>query len=128
MEKPTQDDVSTIVTYVLEYPGTNLVKIGQAKYYADRFAQLVTGSPIYPQPVCVFRGAKHEHDLHGRFAHLNHHNEFFYYTKELQEYLKSEECSKDRMTHEEAWKLSPRVVRKRDRKGLELGESLETDV
>jgi hypothetical protein len=54
----------TIVTYVLEYPGTNLIKIGQAKYYADRFAQLVTGSPIYPVPVCVFRGAKHEHELH----------------------------------------------------------------
>ena len=61
METSASVDTSTVVTYVLEYPGTNLVKIGQAKYYADRFAQLVTGSPIYPQPVCVFRGAKHEH-------------------------------------------------------------------
>lgn len=120
-------DVDTIVTYVLEYPGTNLVKIGQAKYYADRFAQLVTGSPIYPIPVCVFRGAKHEHDLHQRFAHLRHHNEFFYYTTELQEYLKSEACAEFRLTHEEAWALSPRVVRARDRKAIEMSPPLETD-
>jgi hypothetical protein len=119
-------DSDTIVTYVLEYPGTNLVKIGQAKYYADRFAQLVTGSPIYPVPVCVFRGAKHEHELHARFAHLRHHNEFFYYTVELQAYLKSDECAGARMTHEEAWKMSPRVVRSRDRKDLETAPSLET--
>jgi len=120
------DDASTVVTYVLEYPGTNLVKIGQAKYYADRFAQLVTGSPIYPVPVCVFRGAKHEHELHERFVHLKHHNEFFYYTTELQEYLKSEACAEARITHQEAWALSPRVVRTRDRKSPETGESLET--
>ena len=56
---PTET-VSTIITYVVEYPGTNLVKIGQTKYYADRFAQLANGSPIYPVPICAFRGPEHE--------------------------------------------------------------------
>ncbi len=36
--------------------------------------------------------------------------------------------AKDRIMHEEAWKLSPRVVRKRDRKNLEFMPSLETNV
>jgi len=83
--RPADHGTDTVVTYVLEYPGTHLVKIDQAKYYVDRFAQLVTGSPIKPRTVCVFRGAKHEHELHKRFAHLLHHGEFHHYTRELRE-------------------------------------------
>jgi|ERR1700693_1823164 len=71
----------TVLTYVLEYPGTNLVKIGQAKYFVDRFAQLKTGSPVDPQVLCVFRGADHERDFHKRFAHLRHHGEYYHFTK-----------------------------------------------
>ena len=99
----------TVVTYIIEYPGTNLIKVGQAKYFVDRFAQLKTGSPVDPQVVCVFRGAKHERDFHKRFEHLRHHGEFYHYTRELREYIQSKELDPHRMTRLEAEAMSPRV-------------------
>jgi hypothetical protein len=127
MSNAAERPVSTIITYVVEYPGTNLVKIGQTKYYADRFAQLANGSPIYPVPVCAFRGPEHEHELHTRFAHLEHHNEFFYYTNELRDYLASDACAEHRMTHDEAWLFSPRVPRGTRAKKPDLESPLESD-
>lgn len=105
----------TLVTYVIEYPGTNLVKIGQAKYFVDRFAQLKTGSPVDPIVLCVFRGAKHEHEFHKRFSHLRHHGEFYHLTPEVRAFVFSEELAPYRMTREEAEALSPRIERKADR-------------
>jgi hypothetical protein len=125
---PADQAASTVITYVVEYPGTNLVKIGQTKYYADRFSQLANGSPIYPVPVCAFRGAEHEHRLHQRFAHLEHHNEFFYYTSELRTYLASDEAAQHhRMTHEEARAFSPRVPRRAKGPKPDLEPSLESN-
>jgi T5orf172 domain-containing protein len=127
LSRPPND---TVITYVLEYPGTHLIKIGQAKYYQDRIAQLRNGSPIVPKPLCAFMGAEMEHELHERFKHLWAHGEFFHYTKEIKDYLES---ASGRMTHEEAIKISPRVIRKRERKDnlpdtdLELMPSLETN-
>jgi hypothetical protein len=92
----------TLVTYVIEYPGTNLIKIGQAKYFVDRFAQLKTGSPVDPVVLCVFRGAKHEHEFHKRFSHLRHHGEFYYFTPEIRAYIFSDTLAPYRMTREEA--------------------------
>lgn len=103
------------MTYVIEYPGTNLIKIGQAKYFVDRFAQLKTGSPVDPVVLCVFRGAKHERDFHKRFDHLRHHGEFYHYTPEIKAYLFSDELAEHRITREEAEKLSPRIERKAER-------------
>jgi hypothetical protein len=70
----------TIVTYVISYPGTNLAKIGQAKYFVDRFAQLKTGSPVDPEVLYLFRGSGHKRDFHKKFGHLRHHGEFYHYT------------------------------------------------
>jgi len=128
----------TLVTYVIEYPGTNLIKVGQAKYFVDRFAQLKTGSPVDPQVVCVFRGARHEHEFHTRFKHLRHHGEFYHYTQELKDYINSTELDAHRMTRAEAEALSPRIERKADKlrrekreadaiKADEMDPSLETD-
>ena len=107
----TVNSADTIVTYVIEYPGTNLIKIGQAKYFVDRFAQLKTGSPVDPVVLCVFRGAKHERGFHKRFNHLRHHGEFYHYTPEIKAYIFGDELAADRMTREEAEKLSPRIER-----------------
>ena len=104
-----------VITYVIEYPGTNLIKVGQAKYFVDRFAQLKTGSPVEPNVVCVFRGAKHERDFHTKFAHLRHHGEFYYYTAELRDHIRSSELDEHRMTRDEAMALSPRVERTVDK-------------
>ena len=104
-----------VVTYVVEYPGTNLIKVGQAKYFVDRFAQLKTGSPVDPVVVCVFRGARHEHEFHKRFSHLRHHGEFFHYTREVRDYLFAEALSEDRMTRQEAEVASPRIERTAER-------------
>jgi hypothetical protein len=71
-----------VVTYVVEYPGTNLVEIGQATYFVNRFAQLKTASPVDPEVVCVFRGERREHEIHLKFEHLRHHGEFYHYTAE----------------------------------------------
>lgn len=109
------DPTDTLVTYIIEYPGTNLVKIGQAKYFVDRFAQLKTGSPVDPKVLCVFRGSKHERDFHKRFAHLRHHGEFYFYTPEVREYIFSEQLREYRMTHIEAVAMSPRVERTADK-------------
>ncbi len=117
-EKKAEEGVlgaGTVVTYFIEYPGTNLVKIGQAKYFVDRFAQLKTASPVDPKVLCVFRGSKHERDFHRRFDHLRHHGEFYHFTQELQEYIFSEKLSKDRMNREEAEAMSPRIERKADK-------------
>lgn len=117
----------TTITYVLEYPGTHLIKIGQAKYYQDRISQLRNGSPIEPKPICAFLGAKHEHDMHKRFAHLRVRGEFFHYTQEVRDFL---QAAPGKLSHEEAIKISPRVVRNRekvDEKELELMPSLETN-
>lgn len=54
------EDGGTVITYVLEYPGIHLIKIGQAKYYQDRISQLRNGVPIEPKPVCAFLGANNE--------------------------------------------------------------------
>ena len=125
---------------MIEYPGTNLIKVGQAKYFVDRFAQLKTGSPVEPFVVCVFRGAKHERDFHTKFAHLRHHGEFYYFTPELRDYIHSPSLDEFRMTREEAMALSPRVERTVDKarremrdaefariKADELAPPLETD-
>jgi|SRR5579862_9053934 len=108
-EGTAQND--TLVTYVIEYPGTNLIKIGQAKYFVDRFAQLKTGSPVDPVVLCVFRGSKHERDFHRRFNHLRHHGEFYHFTPEVRKYIFSDELSEHRMTREEAEAMSPRIER-----------------
>lgn len=108
-------NTDTLVTYVIEYPGTNLIKIGQAKYFVDRFAQLKTGSPVDPVVLCVFRGAKHERDFHKRFNHLRHHGESYHFTPELKAYLFSDELSEHRLTREEAEALSPRIQRTAER-------------
>ena len=113
----------TIVTYVIEYPGTNLIKVGQAKYFVDRFAQLKTGSPVEPNVVCVFRGAKHERDFHTKFAHLRHHGEFYHYTAELRDYIHSIALDEFRMTRDEAMTLSPRVERTVDKVRREKREA-----
>jgi len=105
----------TLVTYVVEYPGTNLVKIGQAKYFVDRFAQLKTASPVDPHVVCVFRGATHEYEFHKRFLHLRHHGEFYHYTAEIRDHLFSDLLNRHRITREEAERLSPRIERKAER-------------
>ncbi len=105
----------TLVTYVIEYPGTNLIKIGQAKYFVDRFAQLKTGSPVDPVILCVFRGAKHERAFHKRFQHLRHHGEFYHFTAEIRDYLFSSEFSAERMTRGQAEALSPRIERKAEK-------------
>lgn len=130
----------TVVTYIIEYPGTNLIKVGQAKYFVDRFAQLKTASPVEPIVVCVFRGAKHERDFHKKFERLRHHGEFYHFTAELREYLDAPELKQFRMTRDEAMKLSPRVERKVEKvarekreadfavlKADEMAASLETD-
>jgi hypothetical protein len=111
----SNDHADTLVTYVIEYPGTNLIKIGQAKYFVDRFAQLKTGSPVDPVVLCVFRGAKHERDFHKRFDHLRHHGEFYHFTPEIKAYVFSDELAEHRITREEAEKLSPRIERKAER-------------
>jgi hypothetical protein len=131
-----------VVTYVVEYPGTNLVKIGQATYFVDRFAQLKTASPVDPEVVCVFRGERHEHDFHIKFEHLRHHGEFYHFTAELKAYIFSEALAEHRMTRAEAEALSPRIERSReklrreqrerqgslmDAKAAELEPPLETD-
>jgi hypothetical protein len=134
------DQTDTLVTYVIEYPGTNLIKIGQAKYFVDRFAQLKTGSPVDPIVLCVFRGAKHERNFHKRFDHLRHHGEFYHFTPELKAYIFSDELAEHRMTREEAEKLSPRIERRAERarrekrlseldqiKAQEMQPSLETN-
>ncbi len=130
----------TLVTYVIEYPGTNLIKIGQAKYFMDRFAQLKTGSPVDPVVLCVFRGAKHERDFHKRFNHLRHHGEFYHFTPEVRGYIFSDELAEHRLTREEAEALSPRIERMAERirrekrltkieqaKAAEMEPSLETN-
>ena len=136
----TTQEQSTIVTYVIEYPGTNLIKIGQAKYFVDRFAQLKTGSPVDPVVLCVFRGSKHERDFHKRFNHLRHHGEFYHFTAEVNVYLFSDELSEYRLTREQAEALSPRIERNAERlrrekrtarldeiKAEEMEPSLETN-
>ena len=113
----------TFVTYIIEYPGTGVIKVGQAKYFVDRFKQLKTASPIEPIIVCVFRGAKHEHDFHTKFANLRQHGEFFRDTAELRDYIYSKALDEFRMTREEAMKLSPRVERKVEKAAREKRES-----
>jgi T5orf172 domain len=129
----------TIVTYVISYPGTNLVKIGQAKYFVDRFAQLKTGSPVDPEVLCVFRGSKHEREFHKKFDHLRHHGEFYHYTAELKAHIFSDALADHRLTRAEAEALSPRIERNAERlrrekrdaeteaKAAEMEPSLETD-
>lgn len=93
--------------------------------------------------LCVFRGAKHERDFHKRFRHLRHHGEFYLFSKEVRDYIFSDELAPHRMTREEAETLSPRIERtvdrirreKRDAQGLlldaikavEMEPSLETN-
>lgn len=113
--KGVHEDAATLVTYVIEYPGTNLIKIGQAKYFVDRFAQLKTASPVDPIVICVFRGSRHERDFHKRFGHLRHHGEFYHNTQEVQDYLCSDAVANDRMTREEAEAISPRIERRVER-------------
>ena len=110
----------TVITYVLEYPGTHLIKIGQAKYYQDRISQLRNGSPIESRPVCAFMGATTEHELHELSEHLWVRGEFFHFTREVREYLAT---APGKMTHAEAIKVSPRVARAPDKQ--ELAEELE---
>jgi hypothetical protein len=128
-----------IVTYVISYPGTNLVKIGQAKYFVDRFAQLKTGSPVDPEVLCVFRGSKRERDFQKKFGHLRHHGEFCPYTSELKAYIFSQALAEHRLTRAGAEVLSPRIERNAERlrrekrdaiaeaKAAGLEPSLETD-
>ena len=106
---------SVVLTYIIEYPGTNLIKVGQAKYFVDRFAQLKTGSPVDPQVVCVFQGAEHERKFHTKFKHLRHHGEFYYYTQEIRDYIQSSELVKFRLTRAQAEAISPRIERKADK-------------
>ncbi len=113
----------TLLTYVIEYPGTNLVKFGQAKYFVDRFAQLKTGSPVIPVVICLFRGAKHERDFHKKFAHLRHHGEFFHFTAEVKHYLLGPEMEPHRMTLEEGHAYSPRIERTAERLRREKREA-----
>ena len=93
-----------IITYVVAYEGTGLVKIGQARYYGDRMMQLRNGSPIHPTPVCAFIGAHHEKELHALFAHLRKRLEYFEDSAEFRAHLANRE---GRITHQEALTLSP---------------------
>jgi hypothetical protein len=85
--------------YVVAYPSLGLVKIGRAVYYAERLQQVRNLSPVDTEIVCAFVGLHHKQDLHKRFAHLRTKDEFFTYTHELQEYLRSR---RDAVTHEQA--------------------------
>jgi hypothetical protein len=111
MSKTGESTDERTITYVVAYPGTGLVKIGQAKYYADRFEQLKNGSPIEPEPIYAFLGAHYEGELHRRFSHLRTRGEFFQDAAELRGYL---DRSVGRLTHEEALALSPRLPRRSD--------------
>ena len=102
-----------IITYVVAYEGTGLVKIGQARYYGDRMMQLRNGSPIHPTPVCAFLGAHHERELHTLFAHLRKRLEYSEDSAELRAHLAIRE---GRITHEEALAVSPLISRIRKSK------------
>lgn len=123
-----KDGPRDVLTYVLEYPGTNLVKIGQAKYFVDRLAQLKTGSPVDPVVLCVFRGSKHERDFHKRFAHLRHHGEFYHFTREISDYLFSRQLASERIGRDEAAAISPRIERKADKVRREKREALDAAI
>lgn len=99
-----------IITYVLSYPGLGLLKIGQAQYYADRLTHLRTGSPVEPVPVCAFVGAHHERELHERFGHLRDRREYFRDCDEIRKHLNEH---RDRITHEEALRISSFLARKK---------------
>jgi hypothetical protein len=99
-------------TYVIAYPSLGLVKIGRAVYYAERVEQVRSMSPVDTQVVCAFVGLHHEMDLHRRFAHLRTKGEFFSYTPELREYLRSRP---DAVTHEQALAAS-RYTQRRARR------------
>ena len=141
--RDTESQQRTVLTYVLEYPGTNLIKIGQAKYFVDRLAQLKTGSPVDPNVLCIFRGPQHEREFHKRFAHLRHHGEFYHFTKEVRDHLFSEQLATDRISRDVAESVSPRIERKAEKlrreqrdaqaqsldqiKAAEIESPLETD-
>ena len=110
-ETTAQAEERAVLTYVLEYPGTKPIKIGQAKYFVGRLAQLKTGSPVDPVVLCAFHGSRHEREFHNRFTHLRHHGEFYHFTNESREYIFSEELAKHRMSREEAEAISPRIER-----------------
>jgi hypothetical protein len=96
---PMQQEPTDGYTYVIAYPSLGLVKIGRAVYYAERLKQVRNMSPVDTEVVCAFVGLHHEKYLHKRFAHLRTKGEFFTYTHELQEYLRSR---RDAVTHEQA--------------------------
>jgi hypothetical protein len=105
--QPTSNEHT--ITYVVGYPGTGLVKIGQAKYYADRFEQLRNSSPIEPVPICAFVGGHVERELHDRFSDLRMRREFFQDVPELRLHLSA---IAGRLSHEEALALSPLLPRR----------------
>jgi hypothetical protein len=87
------EPAETLVTYFVEYLGTNLLKVGQTTYFKDRFAQLKTASPVEPNVLYVFKGEQQEKAFHKRFEHLRHHGEFYHLTAEVRAFLISAEMA-----------------------------------
>lgn len=74
--------------YFIQSGSDPFVKIGRSKYLRGRRSSLKTGNP---QPLTILKaipgGKKEEDELHLRFDRYNYHDEWFFLTKEVRDYI-----------------------------------------
>jgi hypothetical protein len=82
------DPIVRDVVYFLEAPLAQLIKIGWTRFLAGRIGALATGSPIPLNLLgCVPGGLTAEQKLHGKFAAIREHGEWFRATPELRKFI-----------------------------------------
>jgi len=76
------------VVYFIEAPSARLIKIGTSRYVDGRIRTLRSGSPVALRLLgCVAGNVDAERELHGRFAKLRKHGEWFRATDDLRRFI-----------------------------------------
>lgn len=78
--------------YFIHAPSEGLVKIGYSAGHPDcRLKMLRIGSPVPLERLAFVRGGMaSEREIHARFRHLRRHGEWFQFTDEIGELLRTE--------------------------------------
>jgi hypothetical protein len=85
-ERPKKEE--RVHTYFILCEGTNFIKIGKTKDIKKRIEMLQTGLPQKLRLVASVR-EDIENKLHKRFAHLRHNGEWFQFTQEIKNFIKT---------------------------------------
>ena len=78
------------LSYIVLTGNKDKVKIGKTKKFKSRLSNLRTGDPDYKILLVIPKSRYSESELHNKFKNSHYKQELFYYTDEIQEFVKAE--------------------------------------